>query len=449
MIRTLGFITIFAALAVACGGDSEPTGPAGQIASFIPATTFKGHTEKVVVVGDGTDWRGDVNVDFGAGVVVESVAVKSPTALEVTISTSGETQAGRRQVVVSDATGELTLSGFEIREATETASLGTVAQGSLSVLSVKGLDTMTPFDTTKTGDGLFTPIEFTNIAIAGLPAGVSLDVADVQPYQLQGSLAIDVDVPAGDYTFDVVSGPPENQITIPVSLTVEPRDPVALAAGAVDEGSVTAAFDSQLYEIDVSPGDVAQVSLATESSDQSLQVLPASGRFSEVMDFGDQAMMGPGTYFVVLWDNAGGSDFGYTLSRFGATLPTAAPEAEPNDDSNSAQVLAMPGHVDSATMSSSDADVFSVEVTGADMGKVLHVGTFGADRTDTIIEILRVDPEGGKTSFATSGDLGFQDSIATPPLDTPGTYLIVVSPSDFYQDGQGLPTDYSLAVWAK
>lgn len=442
------FALLAAALvfAGACGDEDTSV---ESVSGAIPSETFKGKVEQVLIIGNDTDWQPGATVDFGEGVTVESVMVASPTALVVSISTDGTTPAGVRDVTVN---GAFTLAGgFEVLEATSAASQGTVAQGSISVVTIDSLDLLTAFDTTSTGDGFFTPLEFTNIAFDGLPQGTLMNVGSVTSYQLSATLVVDVNAAGGTYNIDIVSGPPENQVRIPAEITIGERAPVALTADTPLTDTVRGPFDSQLYSFTVPSGAVAELNLNSLSPNQSqsLNVLGSSGSFTDVVNFGlgTNAILPAGDYYAVLWDNSGETDFDFTLTPFVSNMPTAAAEAEPNDDATNPQALSLPGQVDSATMSLTDDDVYSITIGPENMGQVICVGTFGNPQTDTTVEVVRLEQDNSETPIAASSDAGFQDALITGALDTEGTYLIKVRPSSFHQEG--LPVDYQLAVWTE
>jgi hypothetical protein len=448
-MKKLSLLTAAATLLFAGACSNDDGGAAESVSEAIPPTTYKGRTEQVLVVGNGTDWQAGSTVDFGEGVTVDSVMVASPTTLVVSISTDGATAAGARDITVN---GSTTLTGgFEVLDAAASASQGTTAQGSISVVNITGLDVMTPFDTTQTGDGLFEPIAYPNVAIDGLPQGVSMNVGFVASYELSATLLVDVSAAAGTYSVDVVSGPPENQVRIPVEVTIAERSPIALTADTMASDTVSAPFDSQLYSITVPSGAIALPDISALGADQQFILLGASGSFAEIVDVRDSAigapLVQPGDYYVVLWDSTGTADYDFSFTPFVANMPAAAEEAEPNDDSNSAQVLDLPAQIGSATMSLADDDVYTFTAGPQHIGQIICIGTFGNPQTDTTIEIVHVAADDTKTLFAESNDFGFQDTLITAPLEAEGTYLVRVRPSSFHEEG--LPEDYSLAVWTE
>ena len=75
----------------------------------------------------------------------------------------------------------------------------------------------------------------------------------------------------------------------------------------------------------------------------------------------------------------------------------------------------------------------------------IAVGTYGPNPTDTTVEVARLEMNNSLTPIASSSDAGYQDAVVTPTINTEGTYIIIVRPSSFH--AQGLPEDYSIAVW--
>ena len=439
-------ISLLAAAIFALGACND-TDTAESVSGAIPSETYKGKTEQVLIIGNDTDWQPGTVVDFGEGVTVQEVMVASPTSLLVTISTDGTTPAGPRDVVVN---GSFTLAGgFEVLEASAVATQGTVAQGSISVVSITGQDVLTQFDTTSVSTGLFSPPMYTNIAFDGLPAGALMNVGSVSSYEIQATLVVDVNATPGDFVIDVVSGPPENQVRIPFAVSVGERAATPLTGDTSVSETVRAPFDSQLYSLTVPEGALVQLNLASLGMNQaqSLNILGASGSFAESVNFGlgKNVILPEGQYYAVLWDNSGESDFEYTVTPFVANVPAGTP-AEASTPETPQAINALPGHISGGAIAVDSEDVYAVTIGAEQMGKSLVVGTYGTEPTDTTIEVVRLGGE-EPVVVAQSEDAGFHDSVLTGALDTPGTYLVYVRASSFHQDG--LPESYSLAVWTE
>src|SRR5690606_697575 len=166
---------------LACGGDDV----ASSISGVIPGEVFVGRSAEVLIVGNNTSWSEGVSVSFGEGVTIGDTTVASPTALMVSVTADETATLGTRDVVVTQDGEELAFAGaFELSSPVKIASVqGQIAQGSISVIKVQNLDFANPFDTTTTGDGLFTPIEYVNVQVHAGNADALIQY--VEPYTME------------------------------------------------------------------------------------------------------------------------------------------------------------------------------------------------------------------------------------------------------------------------
>lgn len=422
-------------------GDPGPTGDTGpsgtstpSVSGITPGAAFLDRTVDVVISGYGTEWTDSTAVDFGANVTVNSLKAASPTAIAANITIGADATLGARDVKV----GDLTYAGaFQLQSPIKLSALGTIAQGSLAVVDANGLDFTTPFDTTYTGDGLFTPIEYTNIQVSALP-GTSVSVSSVEPYRMSMMFFFDLDVSAGAKDIDILSGPAGTQTHFPYpgALNVAARTATDLAAGTPATGNIADAYGSAIYKFTPNAaGDAISLSVTSSSADAvpGIIILPKSGKFADLIAYTAATTITADStdpMYLIIWDNYGTADYDFTLS---ALKLTTVDENEPNNDMNHAQaVTTLPALFDNATLSSAtDEDWIAITATAADVGKSIHVTTGGSDPyTDTVVDIFKSD---GTTSLGgPSDDQAYLDSLVSSPIPAAGTYYIKIYASDYF-----------------
>lgn len=445
---------LLVALAAACSGtdgtngkngEQGPAGPgveggAPSISAVLPASAFLGGSATVTISGSGTTWSDQAQPDFGAGVTVKSVAVASPTALVADIDVAFDATVGTRDVTVTDGSSSLSYTGaFRVQSPTTLDAQGTVAQGSVLLAKIRDLDFSRPFDTTQTGDGLFTPISYPNITLS-TDTGVAAQLNGVQAYALDVALLVDLDVAAGPAKVDVLSGPVGARTSFPnpAALDVAARTPAALATGQDKTVTVDKPYASQIFEFTPAAG-LRIIELGATATDANANpqafLLGASGHFGDAVGFGSSVGLASdaGTkMYVVYWDNSGTSGYDATL-RVDDILANGTTESEPNNDSASAHNVALlPGVIQNASLSDgADQDWFKITVTAASVGKRIHVRTFAGDPlTDTVVEIFGSD---GTTSLGgPSDDAGYHENWYSDPLTLAGTYYVEISASSFF-----------------
>ncbi len=440
-MRALSLFALIVVLPLtACGSDS----PEPSVSGVFPSSAFTGRKVRVEVSGDVTGWSTAATVNFGEGVTVDSVAVASPSALFADITIADTAALGARDVTVTDGGESLVLTAaFELESAVDVEFKGTVAQGSVASFTVTNKDLSTLFDTTAEGGDIFTPPTFTHVQLSG-PPGVTLTVGNVTEFQITGTAFFDVDAAAGPLA--VHSGADgEQTVSSFGDLAVAPRTATPLTAGTPANGNVGAPFESSLYEF--TPGAApAIVEIIAQSSDSNaaptFALLPASGKFSELLAFGGataQIQETTGKFYVVFFDNSGNSGYPYTLRATSATA-TATPETEPNNTEAQAKLAtAIPFLVQTSTLSSvDDVDFVAVDIVAGQIGKRIHVITGGSDpQTDTVVEVFGPAAVGPTTVSlgGPSADTNFHENHVSTPITKAGRHFVKVTASqDFFVD---------------
>jgi len=414
--------------ATACGG----TDPSAS--GVFPSAGFLGRKVRVEISGDATEWGASSKVSFGEGVTVDSVAVASPTALFADITIADTAPVGLRDVVVTGGDNVTLKQAFEIESPISVTVRGSAAQGAVAVLDVVNHDFDTPFDTTSTGDGLFTPLVYTGIdATAG--NGVRVQVESVTPYGLSATLLIDTDAQTG--ALKIVSGTTgATQTSFPLGadLAIAARTAMPLTAGMNATATGTKPMESFLYEF--TPAAVPalarfQVSTTGDGS-PGIAVLPASGHFADLLGAAaDQRQLAKtaGKFYAVVYDLSGETG-AYTV-RAGSAMLSLATDTEPgNNTQGAATSCAMPCLVQNATLASAtDEDWFVFTAAAADVGKKVHVITMGGDpKTDTVVQVFA-----GNTSLGgESDDRDYHEDWLSKAITAAGAISTKISASGMF-----------------
>lgn len=446
-LLSLSLVTLFA---LGCAGEAGPPGPAGQpgeqgpsadssISAITPGKVYISRRADVTVSGFNTSWTDATTLDFGEGITVVEKKVASATAIVATIEIAAEAAVGPRDVVVTQEGVTATYRGaFTLEAPLEVSYLGTQAQGSVFIATAKMKDLSTPFDTTTTGDGFFEPLVYTNIAVSG-SSGIFGDVNDVQLYSADLVVFADVNAPAGAADVSVDSGPSGEEITSPApgSLTLAARQPTALMPGMSITGTIDQPFASVLYSYTpATPGTIITVEAAADSPDATpgFIVLPASGKFSELIDFAEAPTIEVGAepIYFVYWDNTGVSNYAIDVT----VKEIVSSEVEPNNTCEQAQQVAtLPATLDAYKMGDmADEDWIAITVAEADVGKVVHVVTSPGDaQTDTVVELVGPDCT---TSLGVSEDSNYHEDFTSDPLPGAGTFYVKITNSTYGYSGK-------------
>lgn len=420
-------------------GGQEPSLDA-SISAVIPNKVFLARTLDVTVSGFGTNWTDATKVEFGAGIVVSSQTVASPTAIVATIEVGEEALLGARDVNVVDSAGTTTYkNAFKIESPLDLAVTGTSAQGSILVTKAKQLDLSTPFDTTSTGDGFFEPFVYTNINVAGSP-GINAQVEGVEMYSADLLVLVDIDAPAGKSDLTVHSGPLGDTLASPApdGLDIAARMPEPLSEGASVKGKVEEPLGTLLFSFAPSgPGLYAvTASASSQDANPNLVVLPKSGKFAEMMDFsGNPSILATNTdpFYFVYWDNSGTSSYFATVKA--EKVVTA--DVDPNDTCAMAQPAgALPANIKNLFLSSKeDVDWISFDVVSGNEGKIVHVTTAAGDvKTDTIVEVFASNCTTSLGGPSSDGD--YHENHKSAAIAAPGKHFVKVTNSSIGYTGK-------------
>jgi hypothetical protein len=425
--------------AFGCGSDEGDE----SISGVIPGELFVGRSGDILIIGDGTSWESGVQVSLGAGVTVDSVTVASPTALLVKATADSTAELGVRDVTVDDLAFE---GAFELASPVLVKEIqGQTAQGSISILKLQNLDFANPFDTTTTGDGLFTPLEYVNIAVTA-GDGATAQISSVEPFAMELLLLTDVNAAAGAVDLEVLSGPADapQSFRYPAAFEIEAREAEALpASGAAVTASIDEPFQSALFTVTAEQLSVISAYTFSESPDASpaFALLPSSGSFAELMGYDSVGnLVGSDTYYLVYWDGAGATGYSYQIGASVQAVMDSLQESEPNQTTLKAQRPEMlPALVTNAALDPADEDWIRVKVP-AGGNKYIHVFTYGTDTlTDTVVQLLASN---GTSVLGESSDAGYHEDFFSAPMG-PGTYYVKIFPSDWFDpDHDG----YSVAV---
>lgn len=422
--------------AVACGSSEGDQ----SISGVVPGDVFVGRSAEVLIIGDGTEWSETPSVSFGEGITVDEITVASPTALMVTITADANTTLGTRDVTVDD----LAFAGaFELVSPLKMTSVkGETAQGSIAMVQLQNLDFANPFDTTTTGDGFFTPLEYVNI---DLLAGDGQDaiVNSVGPYSIDILLLTDVTATAGAIDFEVLSGPlgEQQSFRYPAAFEVTARTATALDPSTT--GSVSNPYQSFLFSVDASSLSLVNASAFSDSPDASpaFALLPSSGSFAEMISYGNQtSFVAEETYYLVYWDGTGATGYNFQVEAAQTAATGFAEDDVANDAIETAPAPeSFPAVMQTASLTADDADWVKVTLSEAMPGTTIHAFTFGHPGTDPVIELYDDD---GETLLGASDDAGFHEDFYSDSLGV-GTYYIKIIPSEYFNPSY---SDYELAI---
>ncbi len=442
----LSGLFVVASVTSGCGSDG-PQGPAGKdgvgspsISAVFPQSLFAARTDTVLIAAVGTDFSESKNptVSFGAGVTVSKVTVASPTALLVDISVSATAAAGKRDVEVKQDASTLILKGaFEVDHAVKVREVqGTLAQGSVAILQIANVDFANPFDTTSTGDGMFTPLEFTNFKVGAVPAGTKVTLNSVSDYKAELLVLIDVDADTKGGDLVLKSGPTgkEVDIIIPAGLAVAERKATNLINGTPSTGDMKTAFDSGLFTFAPSSAEksVVELTVASSNADASpaLLVLPKSGKFADMLG-GASAFVSVTTstdpVYAVLWENAG-AVYDYSLVGRSTKPAFVANEAANHATHGTAQAItAVPALIENAKLAKAKAGYYKIVVDGENAKKKLFVATLAGDKdADPTLQLL----DTADKAIGKAVDVAAHETMLTGSLEA-GTYFVKVTPSTY------------------
>src|SRR5262249_53898592 len=146
-------------------------------------------------------------------------------------------------------------------------------------------------------------------------------------------------------------------------------------------------------------------------------------------------------YYLVTFDASGASSSRFSLHSSAVAAADDA-ESEPDDDMQSAYAGTPPTVIVTASLASeTDEDWYSIEVSSDDIGKSVHVTTFGDDAlTDTVVDVLDAD---GYTLGGPSIDRYTHEDFVSEPVYSEGTYYVRVYASPTFDPAHKV---YSVAI---
>jgi len=354
---------------------------------------------------------------------------------------AGTATLGPRDVKVGGMTYE---QGFTLESPLGVTVQGTAAQGSVATVVVQSRAFDITFDDTATGDGFFTPLEYTNFT---MDAGEGLQMVpnslSVSPYEARAMFFIDVTVDAGPRDITIESGPAGSTTTMlaPGAMEVAARTAMPIPLGTPATGMQEEAYGTQLYSVSPATGSVVDLRVSAASSEASamMAVLPSNGRWDSMISFAERSFFEPAsasdTFYLVYYDASGAVDYSYTVNAAQVTPAMLMDETTPepaNDSRETAQSAAqMPFRISGALDAQEDEDWFSFTVSAADAGRTITVGTYAGDATtDTVVQVL--GPDG--SPLGESDDASFLDSLSVSSAAGGGTHYVQIRHSTYPYD---------------
>lgn len=429
LMRTLPPVLLIALVASCAGTDPTASG-------VFPAAGFLGRQMRVEISGDATEWGASTKVNFGDGVTVDSVTVSSPTALFANITIADTAPLGTRDVVVTGGDNVTLKDAFQIESPITITFRGNAAQGSVGVLDIVNHDFDTPFDTSSTGDGFFSPLVYTGMS-AQAGNGVRISFDSVTPYGASATVLMDIDAATGPLS--IVSGPAGGTTPFPLGedFQIAPRTAMALTAGMNLSAMAVKPYDSFLYEFTAGTGPaLAHFQTSSTNADASprLAIMPASGHFDDLLgasdDFRQLAMTGE-KFYVVLFDFSG--ELASYQTRAGSAMLNIVGDTEPaNNLAATGTTCALPCMVKNANLASdTDQDWFKFTTGANDGGKKVHVTTLPGDpQTDTVVQVYAAN--GTTTVGAESSDNDYHEDHTSTALSASTGYNVKIFASPMF-----------------
>lgn len=403
-------------------GSNDPT-----INAITPRKVYLDRKTTVTIGGNDTAWSDMATVDFGAGITSQIVS-SSPALLTVDLTIDEGAATGARDVVVTNgAAGAITLKGaFEVSAPLSISAVqGTLAQGSIFVARVRQNDLSTPFDPSSDGD---------NVSVTS-GAGVSMSLDEVQDYTIDFTGKVDVNTAPGEIDIRAVSGLSGEKVSsiAPKAGTVVARMPVALVEGMQSPGSVAMPYESYLYSF--APGAHKLVNIETSAMDSKANprfvLLPQSGKFDDLVSFDSSGRLlteSNQPIYIIYWDSNGASGYPFDI----AISTDTSDDLEPNDTCATAQTLGTgPSALRNLSLrNKTDVDWFAINVTAAEVGKLVHATTKpGDENTDTYVEVFGGTCANLVALGAPSEDKNYHEDHASTAITAAGKVFVKVSNS--------------------
>lgn len=438
-------------LVAGCAGPVGPQGPQGEagppgpgfegapsVSMVNPTWVVVGRSQTVQVSGFDTAWTSAAQVNFGNGVTVARVQAASKTALLVDLTVSGSATPGKRDISITEGGQTVTYTGvFEVKPVVEHQVLGKAAQVSASLIRVISNDA-----------DFALPTSSLDISVIA-PTGVSVTRhVTSTTRKLDLLVRMDLNAPPGaaEIAVKLFEGK-GNEYAFSANLNIASAAPVTLTEGTPANGNIATPFDSVTYKFTAPAANtfVTTVTSANPEAKPRFALLDSTGAFANsVFQTGAdiEATAAAEEYYVVVWDDSGASG-AFTLN---ARPYAAATEAEPNDTTTNAQVIAaLPVKVTGGTLpADTDVDFFKVTVDASAVGKKFRVITSGPSATvaDNIVDVLASD---GTTSLGgPSPDSTITENFLSSAISAAGDYYIKVYSDPGYWSA--LYPDYAVSI---
>lgn len=439
---------VLSSLALSCAGPTGPAGPSGpagpegpkgdpgddfmamrSISSVTPTKLAAGVTADVVITGYATSWTNTAQVSFGQGVTVNSVKVGSATGLVANVTVAANAMTGTRDITVTQGNVMSTFPGiFTLVPYFEIRSVGTPMRGGIARFEVRSNDPEFAFP----GDPMHVTATVTPAPMMGR---VVATVTTPTPRLLAVDVAANLTATLTNYTVTLTFGgreivlPPfdlADKVELPLTdtapitmLTLEPNEKKLIKyTGAMTPVPAT-----------------LHVSIGTAATNVRLVLLDSNGE--PVDTSGSSGLPAPGNDLVVTAESTGTNllieeTAGRRTENITVTVITnSVGEAEPNDDSASAQPLTfgafgpdMGVRVAANASSFSDSDWYKVTIAAGDVGKRIHVRVFALAYIWFDTQIL--GPTGG--TFATSDINNKTTDYYSAPITEAGEYSLGFAP---------------------
>lgn len=414
--------------AAGCGDGGGASGTNGAaINTVTPGTVYLNRTVSVKVGGSNTNWSPATRIDFGSGTRVDMLTA-NPSLLQVNLTVDETAATGPRDILADNgSSGLVSLKGvFQVEAPLKVVRVqGTPAQGSIFRARAEQKDLSTPFDTASSGK---------NVKVTSA-AGLSSEVAEVQPYAVDFVGQVDVMVAAGSFETRVSSGVEGAIVTslAPGALAVKARTPMSLKEGMQTAGTVAAPYESYLYSF--APGAhklvTVEASAKAAAARPSFSLLPESGKFADEVSFGSSGRIVTETdkpIYIIYWDNSGATGYPFDIN----ITTTSSGELEPNNTCATAQPLSSKkvSLTNLSLRNKADEDWFVLDATAAEVGQLVNVITRpGDDDTDTFVQVYTGSCANPVPLGPPSSDAQYHEDHASAPIAAAGKVYVKVSHS--------------------
>lgn len=446
------------ALAIAgCTGPVGPQGEPGQsgakgekgdqgegfeggpsISAVFPTGAFLGESATVQISGFATEWTSAATVEFGQGVTVKSVTVASPTALIAEIEVAPNATPGIRTVTVTEGSAVAKFENvFAVKPVVDVEVLGTVTQGSVSVLRLRSnlASVALPTDEEVTSN------------LDGSNGMLIIPFAATDAY-VDLLLLTDMTAAASAQEVVITMFPnTSNERVVPLSVTVGAANVANVQVGA-QTVSMAAPFQSTAFKIAATEVSAFDIRVSASGKTPKVFMFDATGAIDGLLTYSAGLSSGLDAndfVYAIVWDETGASGYDAQLDVGLVTIGATTTEMEQNGDLATAQALdAVPMNVQASFSALDDVDYFKVTVTAAEVGKRLHVRTWPGHATaDAVVEIVAANG----TSLGVSNDVNYHEDLVSAPIAAAGEYYIFVTQSSYVEVHDPAASEYKLMAW--